>query len=86
MNRDSTPSPKSASWRSLLILPVDCNHQYVSDPICPWQEPNFSPPDRNLPSPPSTGIRISSCMDLRLPGGHLGMDERASPTAQPGKD
>ncbi len=29
MNRDSTPSPKSASWRSLLILPVDCNHQYV---------------------------------------------------------
>ncbi len=25
-------------------------------------------------------------MDFRLPGGHLGMDERASPTAQPGKD
>ncbi len=27
-----------------------------------------------------------SCTDLRLPGGHLGMDERTSPTAQPGKD
>ncbi len=26
------------------------------------------------------------CIDLRLPGGHLGMDERTSPTAQPGKD
>ncbi len=25
-------------------------------------------------------------MDLRLPGGHLGVDERTSPTAQPGKD
>ncbi len=25
-------------------------------------------------------------MGLRLPGGHLGMDERTSPTAQPGKD
>ncbi len=28
----------------------------------------------------------SSCTDLRLPGGHLGMNERTSPTAQPGKD
>ncbi len=27
-----------------------------------------------------------SCTDLRLPGGHLGMDERTSPTAQPVKD
>ncbi len=27
-----------------------------------------------------------SCTDLRLPDGHLGMDERTSPTAQPGKD
>ncbi len=27
-----------------------------------------------------------SCTDLRMPGGHLGMDERTSPTAQPGKD
>ncbi len=27
-----------------------------------------------------------SCTDLRLPGGHLGMDERTSSTAQPGKD
>ncbi len=26
------------------------------------------------------------CIDLRLPGGHLCMDERTSPTAQPGKD
>ncbi len=26
------------------------------------------------------------CIDLRLPGGHLGMDERTSPTAQPGKN
>ncbi len=38
--------------------------------------------DQNLwglfPTPCST--------DLRMPGGHLGMDERTSPTAQPGKD
>ncbi len=27
-----------------------------------------------------------SCTDLRLPGGHLGMDERKPSTAQPGKD
>ncbi len=27
-----------------------------------------------------------SCTDVRLPGGHLGVDERTSPTAQPGKD
>ncbi len=27
-----------------------------------------------------------SCTHLWLPGGHLGMDERTSPTAQPGKD
>ncbi len=27
-----------------------------------------------------------SCTDLRLPGGYLGMDERTSATAQPGKD
>ncbi len=27
-----------------------------------------------------------SCMDLRLPEGQLGVDERTSPTAQPGKD
>ncbi len=27
-----------------------------------------------------------SCTDLRLPGGHLCMDERISPTDQPGKD
>ncbi len=27
-----------------------------------------------------------AAQDLRLPGGHLGMDERTSPTAQPGKD
>ncbi len=27
-----------------------------------------------------------SCTDLRLPGRHLGMDERTSSTAQPGKD
>ncbi len=27
-----------------------------------------------------------SCMDLRLPGRHLGVDEITSPTAQPGKD
>ncbi len=27
-----------------------------------------------------------SCTDLRLPGRHLGMDERTSPTAQLGKD
>ncbi len=27
-----------------------------------------------------------SCTDLRLPGGHLSMDERTSPKAQPGKD
>ncbi len=34
----------------------------------------------------STRWSNGSCTDLRLPGGHLGMDERKSPTAQPGKD
>ncbi len=34
----------------------------------------------------STKWSNGSCTDLRLPGGHLGMDERTSPTAQPGKD
>ncbi len=34
----------------------------------------------------STRWSNRSCTDLRLPGGHLGMDERTSPTAQPGKD
>ncbi len=34
----------------------------------------------------STRWSNGSCTDLRLPGGHLGMDERTSPTAQPGKD
>ncbi len=34
------------------------------------------------PDDPTNG----SCTDLSLPGGHLGMDERTSPTAQPGKD
>ncbi len=34
----------------------------------------------------STWWSNSSCTDLRLPGGHLGMDERTSSTAQPGKD
>ncbi len=34
----------------------------------------------------STWWSNGSCTDLRLPGGHLGMDERTSPTAQPGKD
>ncbi len=34
----------------------------------------------------STRWSNGSCMDLRLPGGHLCMDERTSPTAQPGKD
>ncbi len=34
----------------------------------------------------STRWSGGSCTDLRLPGGHLGMDERTSPTAQPGKD
>ncbi len=34
----------------------------------------------------STKLSNGSCMDLRLPGGHLSMDERTSPTAQPGKD
>ncbi len=34
----------------------------------------------------STWWSNGSCTDLRLPGGHLGMDERISPTAQPGKD
>ncbi len=31
-------------------------------------------------------LSLGSCTDLRLPGGHLCMDERTSPTAQPGKD
>ncbi len=34
----------------------------------------------------STRWSNGSCTDLRLPCGHLGMDERTSPTAQPGKD
>ncbi len=34
----------------------------------------------------STRWSNGSCTDLRLLGGHLGMDERTSPTAQPGKD
>ncbi len=34
----------------------------------------------------STRWANSSCTDLRLPGRHLGMDERTSPTAEPGKD
>ncbi len=34
----------------------------------------------------STRWSNSSCTHLRLPGRHLGMDERTSPTAQPGKD
>ncbi len=34
----------------------------------------------------STRWSNGSCTHLRLPGGHLGMDERKSPTAQPGKD
>ncbi len=38
------------------------------------------------PSLFSTRWSNSSCTDLRLPGRHLGMDERTSPTAQPGKD
>ncbi len=34
----------------------------------------------------STRWSNSSCTDLRLPGGHLSMDERTSPTNQSGKD
>ncbi len=34
----------------------------------------------------STRWSNGSCTDLRLLGRHLGMDERTSPTAQPGKD
>ncbi len=34
----------------------------------------------------STRWSNGSCTDLRLPGRHLGIDERTSPTAQPGKD
>ncbi len=34
----------------------------------------------------STWWSNGSCTDLRLPGGHLGMDKRTSPIAQPGKD
>ncbi len=34
----------------------------------------------------STRWSNGSCMDLKLPGRHIGMDERTSPTAQPGKD
>ncbi len=34
----------------------------------------------------STRWSNGSCTDLRLPGRHLGMDERTSSTAQPGKD
>ncbi len=34
----------------------------------------------------STRWSKGSCMDLRLPGRHLGVHERTSPTTQPGKD
>ncbi len=34
----------------------------------------------------STRWSNGSCTDLRLPGGHLGLDERKPSTAQPGKD
>ncbi len=34
----------------------------------------------------STRWSNGSCTNLRLLGGHLGVDERTSPTAQPGKD
>ncbi len=34
----------------------------------------------------STRRSNGSCTDLRLPGGHLGMDEITPSTAQPGKD
>ncbi len=34
----------------------------------------------------STRWSNGSCTDLRLPGGYISMDERTSPTAQPGKD
>ncbi len=34
----------------------------------------------------STRWSNGSCTDLRLPGGHLSVDERTPPTAQPGKD
>ncbi len=34
----------------------------------------------------STRWSNGSCTDLRLPGGHLGMDERTPSTAQPGKN
>ncbi len=34
----------------------------------------------------STRWSNGSCTDLRLPGGHLGVNERTSPTAEPGKD
>ncbi len=59
---------------------------------------HWDPSYRHMASPtiatPMTHSSISlfnqmiqrSCTDLRLPGGHLSMDERTSPTAQPGKD
>ncbi len=31
-------------------------------------------------------VSLIRCTDPRLPGGHLGVDERTSSTAQPGKD
>ncbi len=34
----------------------------------------------------STRWSNGSCTDLRLPGGHLGMDEKTPSTAEPGKD
>ncbi len=34
----------------------------------------------------STRWSNGSCTDLRLPGGHLSMDDRTSPIVQPGKD
>ncbi len=84
--------PKHINW-SLGFL----RDRFLDPSSSPHTLHHWDPSYRHMASPtiatPMTHSSISlstrsngSCTDLRLPGGHLGMDERKSPTAQPGKD
>ncbi len=85
--------PKHINW-SLGFL----RDRFLDPSFSPHTLHHWDPSYRHMASPtiatPMTHSSISlstrwsngSCTDLRLPGGHLGMDERTSPTAQPGKD
>ncbi len=85
--------PKHINW--LLGFLRD---RFLDPSSSPHTLHHWDPSYRHMASPtiatPMTHSSISlfnqmtngSCTDLRLPGGLLGMDERTSPTAQPGKD